>query len=139
MAELVTISSAQGTSVIFGLRAPVSGNKTLTITWTGSAEVFAAAISFANVNQTSDGAAFPHTASGQNAATVALASATGHMVVGCQASGSVQGTQTGTSIYSDSASGTVINGQAEYGPGGASVAVGSSGINATIAAFDVSP
>jgi hypothetical protein len=61
------------------------------------------------------------------------------MIVGCQSQISPASTQTGTSIYDDPFSGAVINGQAEYDNGAATVTVGSSNAhdNHTISAVDV--
>lgn len=138
MTQIVIRQSAQASSVIFGLRNPTAGNKTLLISWTGSSELYVAAVSFAGVNQTSDGAAFPHSNSGINAQTIAITSANGNKVVGCQASGSSQGNTTGTQLYNDHTSGVIINAQGEYDNGAASVTIGStSGTNATLVAVDV--
>lgn len=75
LTELVSIAASGGASwvgKVYGLRAPTTGNKTLQFTWTNSIEYCVNAMSFVNVDQTSDGAAFPTTAtatmSGQNAA-----------------------------------------------------------------------
>jgi hypothetical protein len=137
MTQLVAQSGGQVTSAIFGLRNPIPGNKTLAVSWTGPAEIFAAAICFAGVNPTSDAAAFPHTAQNTSAATVALTSAAGNMVVGCQGSGGAQGTPTGTTIYDDHTSGAVINAQAEYDNGAATVNVGSTVSSIVVVAVDV--
>lgn len=140
MTQIVISQSPPASSVIFGLRAPTVGNNlTLRISWTTVSEVFIAAICFAGVNQTSDAAAFPHTATsaGAGAATVTITSATGNICVAAEASGVGQGTATGTLIYSDSVSGTFINAMANYDNGAASLAIGNTGANTTIVAVDV--
>ncbi len=145
MTQLVlaqNVSPGVGSSAIFGLRNPTVGSSlTLRVSWTTTSEVFIAAICFAGVDQTSNVAAFPHTASytvAGSGQTVSLTSATGNMVVGCQTATGSQGTPTGTTIYDDHFSGAIINAQAEYDNGASSVNVGSSGvINQSIAAVDV--
>lgn len=68
---------------LFGLRNPVSGTKNYRVTWTNTAQVTTALISFSNVNQTSDAAAFKNFNSATNTApsTVNVTSASGHQVV----------------------------------------------------------
>jgi hypothetical protein len=76
-------------SAIYGLINPVSGNKTLTISWTGNNEAHACAIAFTGVDQTSVAVAFPHgtnvnhTTSTASPTSVTVTSATGNMVVAC--------------------------------------------------------
>ena len=49
-----------GTALIFGLRAPTTGNKTLAVSWTtATGGYYASAIAFDHVSQTSDATAFP--------------------------------------------------------------------------------
>jgi hypothetical protein len=80
-------SSSMATS-IYGLVAPTSGNKNLKVSWTGSFEAHAVAISFTGVDQTSVAVAFPHgvavnktTSTASPASTGAITSATGNMVI----------------------------------------------------------
>lgn len=64
LTELVSIQAsgaATWVAKVYGLRAPTSGNKTLQLTWTNSIEYALNAMSFINVEQSSDGAAFPTT------------------------------------------------------------------------------
>lgn len=139
MTSLAVSTGGGHCSAIFGLRAPtVVTNGTLRVSWTTTSEVFIDAIAFSGVDQTSDAAAFPHTATGNNVATLTVTSATGNMVVGCEASGTSQGTTTGTLIYDDHASGAIINAMAQYDNGAASVSIGNSTIgNSNLAAVDV--
>ncbi len=140
MTQIVTISQGAGigTSAIFGLRAPtVVASGTLRVSWTTISEVFIAAICLAGVSQTSDGSAFPNTATATSGSTVNVTSAAGDLVVACESAGTGQGTATGTLIYDDHLSGAVINAMANYDTGSATVAIGNSGSNATIAATDI--
>jgi hypothetical protein len=89
MSLVIGISGAGFSSQIWGLANPASGNNTLVIPWTGGQKVFAAAISFTGVDQSTP---FPHTASANSVATVNVTSATGNKVVACESSGSGQGT-----------------------------------------------
>jgi hypothetical protein len=74
---------------MYGLIAPASGNKTLTISWTGNNEAHACAIAFTGVDQTSVAVAFPHGTNCQPyhlyrlPTSVTVTSATGNMVVAC--------------------------------------------------------
>lgn len=75
-----------GVSAIYGLIAPVSGNKNLVITWLGTGdEMHACAASWTGVDQTSVAVAFPngttHVVSGAaSPCTVTITSAAGNMV-----------------------------------------------------------
>jgi|SRR5882724_215259 len=66
--------------VIFGLRNPTSGLKTLALSWTTAQFPTVEAISFNGVDQTSDAAAFPNAIS-NNTATINVASAVGNIPV----------------------------------------------------------
>lgn len=72
--------------VLYGLVNPASGNKNLVVTWTGSTEAHATAISFTGVMQTSVAAAFPNGNVVSNLSAVAppaqvtITSATGNIV-----------------------------------------------------------
>jgi len=69
---------------LFGLVAPTSGNKNLTVSWTGASGVYLSAIAFTGVDQTSAAVAFPHfnNAVGTTSpASVAITSATGNETV----------------------------------------------------------
>lgn len=73
-------------TVAYGLIAPTSGNKILTVTWSGAAlTAYGVAISFTGVDQTSTAVAFPHGTGTWNGsaiagpASVTITSATGNM------------------------------------------------------------
>lgn len=140
---IVQTNSGVGTCVIFGLRAPtVVTNGTLRVTWTTTqTDTFIDAICVTGVEQSSDGAAFPHTA-GTNTTgvmTVSLTSATGNIAVGCQIPSNPASGVTGTQLYKDGSSGSWINASAEYDAGASTVTIGATGAGngLAIAAVDV--
>lgn len=57
-----TISNSMepATAVLYGLVAPTSGNKTLTMSWTGNLEAHLVAVSFSGVDQTGGSTSFPN-------------------------------------------------------------------------------
>ncbi len=138
MTQLVASSSGVVTCAIFGLVAPATGNKTLHINWTGSAEIFVDAVAFDGADQTGGATTFPNSQTGAGS-TITLSSATGNKAVGCQGGAAAQGTATGTQLYKDESSGSVINAMAEYDDGSASLAIGCSGVSTRIVAADVKP
>lgn len=78
---------ANGNQVfIFGLRNPTSGNKTLALSWTNNAWIGGNAVSFTGVEQSNDGAAFPHTNTASTITntpvSIIITSATGNWTVG---------------------------------------------------------
>lgn len=123
-------------SYLFGLVAPATGNLNLLISWTGGANVFAAAMAFNGVDQTGGVTSFPHSTSGTTA-TLTVTSATGNKVMACEASTVAQGTSTGTLIYDDHVSGAIINAMAQHDDGAASVSIGNTGSNSSIVATDI--
>lgn len=124
-------------SALFGLVNPTSGNKTLHVSWTTATPVFVVGMSFAGVVQTSAATAFPHQATNTNVATVSVTSATGNMVMGSAATGGSLAGITGTTIYSDNTSGSIINAFANYDNGAASVTIGEGSSVDTIVATDI--
>jgi hypothetical protein len=125
-------------SQLWGLINPASGANTFAISWTGGGKVFAAAISFTGVDQTGGATSFPNSTSGTGVATLSVTSAVGNKVVACECSGGGQGTSTGTQIYDDHVSGSIINAMAQYDAGAATpVVIGNSGTNSLIVATDV--
>jgi len=80
MTQLGRITNAfAGDLLLFGLRAPTPGNKTLSVSWTTASRYTVNAISFTGVNQTSDAAAFTNfnsndqTAGGAGTSTATVA------------------------------------------------------------------
>ena len=121
-------SAATAASSIYALLAPTSGTKNLVISWTGSNEAHAAAVSFTGVDQTSVAVAFPHgTTNFKVGATaspcsVTVTSATGNMVV----NGFFQkiggwGTISGTTIATDGVTGPNQGVAFSYASGAATV------------------
>lgn len=148
MAVRISQQGAANTSgvFIFGLRNPASGNHTLSISGTNlSTDNFVNCISFSNVNQSSDAAAFPNPTGSASASSLSITSSSGHIAVGVFTTGASLGTiLTGSSpcnvpVYSDSSSGTIINAGADcVQSSGASTSVGTSTTQSPIAGMDVS-
>lgn len=138
MTEIIRLDSPSGgaTAALYGLVAPATGNKTLTISWTGIAEIFPAAMAFDGVDQTGGVTSFPHSASANGAAAdqfgIDVTSAVGNKVMAAMSSSSVATISTGTEIFKDTSSGAFINANANYDAGAASVFIG-----ATRAGFTV--
>lgn len=74
MTQVATLTSVNFQSWIFGLLAPTAGNKTLALSWTGSAQLLICAASLKNVKQTSVVTAFVNAAT--NAANASTATNT---------------------------------------------------------------
>ena len=127
-------SGAIGSSQIWVVPAPAAGNKTLSISWTGGGNVFVLGFSVVNADQ---GTPCTNATTGAAASTVNVTSQTGDMVVGCETSGSALGTSTGTLLYSDAVSGSHVNAMCQYDAGAASVTIGNTGTNNTIAAVSI--
>lgn len=131
-----------GSSALYGLVAPTSGNKTLTISWTGNSEMHACAISFTGVDQTSVAVAFPHgnthsVVAGASPTTVTITSATGNMVVACHSQNlGSWGTISGTTLASDGVTGPNLSVAANYAAGASTVTLTAafSGTGANISA-----
>lgn len=132
------VNTAQGKDCfIFGLVAPTTGNKTLAVSWTGTVRPFIDAIAYNSANQTGGTTTFYGGVTGAGVATVNVSSAVGDSVISIESSGVSQGTATGTLLFDDHVSGTVINAMSNYMDGAASVAIGNSGTNAAIAACGI--
>lgn len=127
-------------SAIFGL-APLNstGNKTITISWTGAGEVLAAAMSYTGVDQTGGTTSFPNAISGTNVSTVSVTSAAGNMVQAaeCGGSGAAINGLTGTPIFKDTTNGTFVNAGANYDTGAPTVVIGAGGSCVSITATDI--
>jgi hypothetical protein len=125
---------------LFGLRNPTSGSQTLNVSGTNVAtDNFVNCVSFSNVNQASDAAAFPNPAGTNSAATLDITSAAGHIAVGVFDFGSVGGTILGTTVINDQSSGTFVSAGADYVvSSGGTTTVGTSVNQTNIAGMDVS-
>lgn len=127
VAPIISITSGHGnfTAAMYGLVAPVSGAKILTVSWTNAVQdFFIDAISFTNVDQTGSTTTFSNATSvDTNGSLLLVGSVTsqvGGMVVSCgqmSPSPGAGGAPTGTSIFSDGTSGGFINAMAEYDAG----------------------
>jgi hypothetical protein len=118
------------TGAVYALLNPTSGNKTITISWTGSNEMHACAFSFSNVDQTSVAVAFPHGATvvhGTSTASpvaVTVTSATGNLVSASFLQNvSAWGAISGLANSQDSATGPNLAVAANYDNGAASVSL----------------
>jgi hypothetical protein len=109
-------------SSLWGLVNPASGANAFAISWTGGGNVFAMAIAFTGVNQTGGATSFPNSAVGA-AITLDITSATGDKVVCASCSGPSEA-PTGTLLYEDHTTGSVISGMAQYASGAATVTIG---------------
>jgi hypothetical protein len=119
---------SQWQAELWGLVNPVVGNKTLSLSWTTASRMFLCSMAFDGVDQTGGTTSFPNAASGVSIATLTIPSAPGHIVMNA-GTGGTYGALTGTVIFSDSSSGTYINGYANYMPGASpSVTIGSAGV-----------
>lgn len=128
MTQIIRADGASNsTAALFQLMNPTPGNNTLTVSWTGVAEVFVSAIPFSGVNPAGGATSFPNSASNTVAGTVTITSASGHYVVG--ASAAVNNGVSGTPIqlFADLSNGVIINAAAAYGTGAPTVAVGVTG------------
>lgn len=133
------------TLVWFALIAPTSGNKTLSISWTGNLEGHATAISMTGVDQTSVAAAClhgaVHNASSASPCSVTVTSAVGNLVLaGHSQDVGPFGAISGTTIATDDVTGPNNGVTSNYASGAASVtmtaAFTGSGSNAS-SGFDV--
>ncbi len=126
---------------IFGLageHGPVStGNKTLNVSWTGSQRTFFVAMAFDDVDQTGGAFSFHTSTKDTSPSTINVSSWVGDKVIALESSGTGQGTSTGTLIFDDHAVGAVINAMCQYDNGAATVAIGNSGVNASIAGCSI--
>jgi hypothetical protein len=138
LTSIMDVATSLRLSQLWGLRAPHIGNLQLHLAWTNAAaDNFIACVAFDGVNQTSNAAAFPNVATGQGQASIAVTSAAGNQVVGAYGSGLTLSGVLGTTVFTDNASGSVINGGMDYVSGGASVSVGGAAASNTIVGADV--
>jgi len=124
-------SGGDAISLLYGLIAPTSGQKTLHVSWTGSCTVYVDAVSFTGVNQAGGTSSFAHynfaTGSGTTA-SVTITSSSGNMVV-ATGSGTMGGTSVtfnGTEIFFDQV-GAQQNAWGNYAAGASSVNMTASG------------
>lgn len=97
-------NGAGGLSVLFGLVAPTSGNKTLAVSWSGSSDCTCAAISFTNANQTGGTTTFANAATNTGSSTgstVTVATNAASAVVASLATKTGISSLNHTTIYTD--------------------------------------
>jgi hypothetical protein len=112
-------------------------NKTITITTSSSLPIFTEACVWTGVNQTGGATSFPHTANAISGnQTVTISSSTGNLVLagGNPGAGAII---SGTKIFFDNTTGSVINAYANYDNGAASVVIGSNSVSTIISATDI--
>lgn len=131
--------TGQGANIeTWALINPTPGsNKTITVTISAAAPVFLDACAWTGVDQTGGATSFPHKSTSQNTTTVSVTSATGNAVLGGGDSGAGLSGITGTTIFSDSVNGAVVNSFANFASGSASVTIGSGNTNAVVSATDI--
>jgi len=132
-----TGSHAGSNSELWGLVNPAVGNKTLALSWTSASRVFISSMAFNGVDQTGGVTSFPNSVFSASATTVSVASAGGRKVMCCGVSNSYPGAITGTTIFYDGTSGTVVYAYANYDNGATSVPIGSASGNGPVVATDI--
>lgn len=127
---------------LFGLRAPSTGSHTVTLAGTNLAtDNFANCVSFSNVNQTSDAAAFPNPTGTTGTTTLTVTSANGHIVFGANDFLLTGNVNLGTTVIFDESLGIIISAYAEYvASSGATAVVGSANgkVMNALAGMDIS-
>lgn len=106
-------------AVIFGLRNPTPGKKTLALSWTGANYPSVCAISFSGVEQSSDANAFKNAISGTSA-SLGVTSASGDMALAVAAASGSLTTFNQTALYLDTTS-NGADSAASYAAGASSV------------------
>jgi len=103
---------------LWGLVAPVSGNKTLRVSWTTATRVGINALSFSGVDQTGGATSFPNSTGANGTSTapsVTITSATGNMTVDClSSSGTIKSAPSQTQDFNN------LRGAGSYANGAAS-------------------
>jgi hypothetical protein len=120
---------------LWGLVAPMVGNKTLALSWTTTAHPFIVGIAFDGVDQTGGATSFPGSVSALSGTTVTVSSATSDIVMCSAVSNADPVTILGTTIYYDAAHSNYAF--ANRMAGAASVAIGSSGGSNHIVATNI--
>jgi hypothetical protein len=140
MTRIITSDTGAHTgaqSELWGLVNPTVGNKTLALSWTSAARVFVSSMAFDGVDQTGGATSFPNSVFNAGAATLNVTSIVGRKVMCCAVSNSAPGAITGTTIFYDGVSGTVVYAYANYDNGAPSVTIGSASGNGPIVATDI--
>jgi hypothetical protein len=121
-------TGANGRVELWGLVNPVSGNKTLTCSWTTlSPDAFLDAVSWFGVDQTGGVTTFPHSAGNTGTSTaisLTITSAPGNAAMDALASLTSISAPTKTQVYLNNASGSIVGAASSRAPGAASVVFG---------------
>lgn len=121
-------AGASGRVDLFGLVNPISGNKTLTCSWTtASADAFLDAVSWYGVDQTGGVTTFPNSTSAtgsSTAITLTVTSAGGNATMDAVATLTSISAPTKTQVFLNNASGSVVSVASSRAPGAASVVFG---------------
>jgi hypothetical protein len=127
MTQIVTLSSSaanEGTVQLWGLIAPVAGNKVLKVTNANTAtDIYLDAMSFTGVDQTGGTTSFPHSTSGYATTatgTLPITSTGGNYTISGYSGGTNINSVNQTSLANDH-SGTNTNYAAQYAAGAATV------------------
>jgi hypothetical protein len=127
-----------GNVEIWTLINPTAGvNKTISIAVSPTSALYTQACVWTGVDQTGGATSFPHSTFAGGATTVTIASATGNVVIAGATSGVVPTGVMGTTLVSDTSSGTIFNIYSSYMAGAASVVIGSTSNNNVISAIDI--
>jgi hypothetical protein len=139
MTLIANVAVSSQTVWLFGLRAPHAGaGLTCHVTWNGNSQVSVNGISFFNVNQTSDAAAFPNsnTNSGSGTtASVAVSSAAQHIAVASHSS--TFGFSSNSGTLWPTGGGIDFGGRGNYDVGAASVTLTATGPSGTLVSVGI--
>lgn len=125
-ATLIKTANGSGSlsrAELWGLVAPVTGNKTLRITWTTTSELYLNATAFDGVDQTGGVTTFPNSTSTTNTGTTAslvITSAVNNITIDTLTVAEIISNPTQTQLWLDN-SGTNVGGGASRGVGAATV------------------
>jgi hypothetical protein len=125
---------------LYGLVAPATGNKTLSVAWTSSVAVRMNAIALDGADQTGGTTTFAHYTQGQGTspATIAVTSAVGNLVVaGASVDGANLSAPTGTSIFNQGGGGWSAGMNRDAGAASVSIGWSASGNDIMIIGVDV--
>ena len=104
------VNGSTAKAELYGLVAPASGNKIVTVSWTGSAEFNVSAFAVTGADQTGGVTTFPHStsASGTGSPTITITSAVGNMTADSGGSSSNWSVPTQTQVYINNTNGSVV-------------------------------
>lgn len=112
--------------------AVATGNKTLSLAWTGSSKLFVVAMAFDGVNQTGGTTSFPNSTGANTVTTVSVSATASDKLMASGTAGSAISGLTGTTIYVDNVSGSTVNASANHDVGNAGTIGASSTFGALV-------